>query len=261
MLVLSRRADQEVIFPNLDITVRVLQIKGKIVKLGVTAPRGIPILRPEACNDEEMAAFRRNFDAGGIDAGADISRHELRNRLNAVNLGIRLARRQFESQHTADANATLQKVLDELQRLDSTVGASRETVRKISDERPLQLLVVEDDDNERELLAGLLKLHGFAVRTAANGDDAFAQLADDQLPDYVLLDMKMPRVDGPELLSRIRSSKRLRQLRVFAVSGTSPDELGVRDDCDGWFAKPLDPEQLVQAMSRATSTGAVSTTV
>lgn len=241
MLVLSRRADQELLFPNLDIRIRVLQVKGKIVKLGIDAPRGIPVLRPEACDESELAAFRENFDTG-------LNRHEMRNRLNAINLGARLAQKQIEADMPAAAETTLKRLVEDLRRLDADVGQARREIQHSAGPRSLRLLVVEDDDNERELLAGLLRLHGFDVTTAVNGADAVTRLQDEQLPDFVLLDMKMPELDGPQLIEHIRSTRRLGQLQVFAVSGTSPEDMGVREGYDVWFPKPLDPEQLIRVM-------------
>lgn len=244
MLVLSRRADQELLFPNLDIKVRVLQVKGKVVRLGIEAPRGIPILRPEACDEVELSAFRDNFDAG-------LSRHKLRNRLNAINLGVRLAQKQLESAMSDDAEVTLQRLLKELQEFDEEVGHARDRVRLAAKKRDLRLMVVEDDDNERELLAGLLRMHGFNVRVASNGVEAMDLLEKEDLPDLLLLDMKMPQLGGPEIISRVRASQRLQKIRVYAVTGTSPGELGISErGCDGWFSKPLDPEQLIKAVTQ-----------
>lgn len=243
MLVLSRRVDQQIVFPNLDIKLQVLQVKGKVVKLGIEAPSNIPIIRPEACEQREIEAFRQNFNA-------DIDRHQLRNRLNAINLGLRLFQKQAEMELQDQAELTMQKVIDELQKLDKDIGTAKSKVETVSKQQPLRLLVVDDDDNERELLAGLLRLHGFAVNSASNGAEALDFLADHELPDFVLLDMKMPRTDGRATLQQIRADQRLADLKVFAVSGTSPAEYGIAEGCSGWFPKPLDPERLIQAMTQ-----------
>jgi CheY-like chemotaxis protein len=61
----------------------------------------------------------------------------------------------------------------------------------------------------------------------------------------------MPRCDGPETLRRIRRDHRLADLRVFSVSGADPRNLGVPTGAgglDAWFAKPLDPEKLWDAI-------------
>jgi CheY-like chemotaxis protein len=70
-------------------------------------------------------------------------------------------------------------------------------------------------------------------------------------PDVVLLDMAMPRCDGPETLRRIRADQRFARLPVFSVSSTNPKELNVPDGpdgFDGWFPKPLNPRGLWDAI-------------
>lgn len=247
MLVLSRRQDQQIIFPNLNIKLQVLRVKGKVVSLGIDAPRDIAIVRAEACSS--TTPIQESDDrATGMD------RHRLRNHLNTINLGLRLFQKQTDAGLDHDAQRTMQRVVDELQRLDGEIATSKERVRKATTETsPPRLLVVEDDDNERELLAGLLRLHGFQVDVAANGAEAFQHLLSHDVPDYVLLDMKMPIGSGPATLQGIRAESRLSHLKVFAVSGTDPTELGVeRHAYDGWFPKPLDPERLISRIAEET---------
>ncbi|MBA2564946.1 MAG: sigma-54-dependent Fis family transcriptional regulator [Gemmatimonadetes bacterium] len=65
------------------------------------------------------------------------------------------------------------------------------------------VLVVDDEAGIRETLKQLLEYEGFRVRTAANADEALARFLEDP-PDVVLLDVKMPRMDGMEALARLR---------------------------------------------------------
>ncbi|MCG6156985.1 response regulator [Rubinisphaera margarita] len=243
MLVLSRRADQQIVFPNLDVRLTVLQVKGKVVKLGIEAPKDVPILRPETCDDLQ-------FPSGVRLEQSSIDRHQLRNHLNAINLGLRLFQKQTEVGRGQEAEKTMQRVIEELQKLDSEIGQAKSKVKSAGIATTTRLLVVDDDENERTLLSGLLKMHGFEVNTAANGLEAMDFLSHNELPDYVLLDMKMPKVDGPSMLRQIRSDDRLANVTIFAVSGTSPDDLGIEGGIAGWFPKPLDPERLIKAMTK-----------
>ena len=111
-------------------------------------------------------------------------------------------------------------------------------------------LVVEDDDNERELLAGCLRVSGFDVDTAADGLQAMVRLTE-KAPDVVLLDMRMPRFDGRRTISAIRSNPEYRDLKLFAVSGTRPEEMNITVGPTGvnrWFQKPLNPKALIDAL-------------
>lgn len=69
------------------------------------------------------------------------------------------------------------------------------------------------------------------------------------MPDLVLLDMRMPDVDGPTFLKSIRDDIRLHNLRVFAVSGSSRSEFEPNPlPVDGWFSKPVRIDALLQAV-------------
>lgn len=246
MLVLSRREDQQILFPNLNIRLQVLQVKGRVVKLGIDAPRDITILRPEACSEVDLAATVSQ-SADGFDS------HRLRNHLNTIRLGLALFQKQTEAGMDDDAQLTMQQVTDQLHKLDAEVAESKQKIQSATQARPVRLMIVEDDDNERELLAGLLRLHGFEVAVAPNGVEAFNALQTSELPDYVLLDMNMPIGNGPSTLSGIRADQRMANLKVIAVSGTAPEELGVpADSLEGWFPKPLDPERLISRIASET---------
>jgi len=84
------------------------------------------------------------------------------------------------------------------------------------------VLVVDDLADSAETLAALLGLHGFPVRAAASGGAALA-LADQELPDVVLLDLRMPGMDGFELARRLRVMAAGRPLVLVAVSGSTPE--------------------------------------
>ncbi len=118
------------------------------------------------------------------------------------------------------------------------------------DER-IRLLIVEDSDNERNLMAYLLASHGCDVHVARDGAEALEQLRMlGTMPDFVLMDMEMPFSNGLQALHKIREDERLSQLKVFAVTGSPrvvEDEPAGRG-WDGWFAKPLDVSKLVKRL-------------
>ena len=74
-----------------------------------------------------------------------------------------------------------------------------------------------------------------------------------QAPDFVLLDMNMPRKNGAETISEIRRNPDFKGLKVFAVSGSDQQDMNVPVGPEGvnrWFTKPLDARQLVVEMDR-----------
>ena len=245
MLVLSRRPNEKIVFPNLGITVQILRVSGKAVCVGVEAPRDVRILR------DELPDHGPEVPAAEDQKLRDL-RHALRNRLNSANLALHLVRRQLQLGRTGEAESTIDKALGELSKLDRDVGQiGGESAARDGAARPRALLV-EDDANESELLAGYLRMSGYDVHTVGDGQEALQFLAEERLPDVVLLDMRMPKLDGPSTVSSIRQRPELRDLKVFAVSGTPRGELAVGlgpGGVDRWFAKPLDPAKLVDAMN------------
>jgi len=179
--------------------------------------------------------------------------------LSRINLALHLFHRQWEAGRKPEAEATLARVFSGLETLDREWTATKEGIVRREPPVPApvaakpvcRVLIVEDDDNERELLAGLLSMNGCECPTAADGEEALRYLQTNDLPDFVLLDMWMPRCDGPRTIRAIRGDGRLDGLKVFSVSGTPPHSVGVptgHGGIDAWFPKPLNPKALWNAM-------------
>jgi len=120
--------------------------------------------------------------------------------------------------------------------------------------RSRKALVVEDDTNERELLAGFLRMAGLDVVTAGDGADALDYLRTEGRPDVVLLDLMLPTTDGITTAREIRRNPANEGLKIFAVTGHSADRFGpdgLRSaGIDRWFQKPLNPEALLRDLNQ-----------
>ena len=100
-------------------------------------------------------------------------------------------------------------------------------------------------------MAGCLRVSGFEVDTAADGLQAMVRLTEKK-PEVVLLDIRMPRFDGRKTISAIRSNPDYRDLKLFAVSGTRPEEMHINVG-PGW-RRPLVPEATQsESLTRSTS--------
>ena len=243
MLVLSRGLKEEILFPKLGITVKIVRISGNRVRLGIEAPEEIGVIRAELAESQ--------FDDVPAPAAKDKeSDHRLRNRLNSARLALQLAAEQLDRGMEESALSTLSRSLREFDTIESEL---EHTVDE-TEQTPLpKALVVEDDANERELLAGLLSLNGFEVDTAGDGLGALLKLSRHELPNVVLLDMMMPKLNGRQTLDRIRGAEELRNLRVIAVSGMEPEDMGVEigpNGVDCWIRKPVKASELVAEMRR-----------
>ncbi len=245
MLVLSRGRNDKVVFPTLGITVEILRVLGNKVRLGIDAPKSIPIVRSEIAD-----AAPRLESAEGEPTFEGQSMHSLRNRLHKATLGLRLLQRKLDTDQADDAEAIIFKVFNELNCLEDAL-TTRGAIPQPPRSSGRRALVVEDDANENELLAGYLRLSGFEVTSALDGLQAMVHLSDKNRPDVMLLDMKMPRFDGVSTVAAIRQNPEYSCLKIFAVTGTNQSETAVEvgpAGVDRWFTKPVDPEQLVGAI-------------
>jgi DNA-binding response OmpR family regulator len=114
-----------------------------------------------------------------------------------------------------------------------------------------QILLAEDDDAMREMLADALRQQGFHVRAAADGLTAL-RLLDEFNPHAVVLDLVLPLASGFDILEELRAGT-ARSVPVIAISG---DDQGLRRarknrDFFATLQKPFDPEVLVLTVSRA----------
>ena len=244
MLVLSRGPTDKIIFPNLDITVEILRIAGTKVRVGIDAPKDVRVLRHELVDEQS---------GKGASTRTSHLSHALRNRLNTANLAVHLLQRQLDAGLVEEAETTLQKALRELDTLNETIGESTAHSSTAPERPPCRALLVEDDPNESELLAGYLRMSGFDVDRAMDGLQALVYLSRHRSPDIVLLDMKMPRMNGPKTVSSIRGNPAYRNVKIFAVSGTAQSECGVPtgpEGVDRWFSKPINPQELVDEINR-----------
>ena len=188
-------------------------------------------------------------------AAANGLSHSTRNRLQRATLGLRLVQRMLEAGQADDVEPTIFKIFNELKSLEEELAGrgnpASAAIVPAGASKVCRALVVEDDPNERELLAGYLRLTGFEVETAADGLQAMVQLSKHDRPNVVLLDMKMPKFDGSKTVTAIRQHPDYRALKIFAVTGTDQAEtlidIGPRG-VDRWFSKPVDPERLVDAI-------------
>lgn len=110
--------------------------------------------------------------------------------------------------------------------------------------RPVVLLV----DDEAEITANLAQIlgrSGFAVHTAADGEQALRSVADAE-PDLVVSDVLMPGLDGRELLRRLRADGRWTPVILLTQVGESFERAAALDEgADDYLNKPFDPQELI----------------
>jgi diguanylate cyclase (GGDEF)-like protein len=107
------------------------------------------------------------------------------------------------------------------------------------------ILAVDDDQDNLNLLTGLLQHEGYRVETAASGEEALARLQT-LTPDLVLLDINMPGLSGYETLSRIRQRDQYLSV-IFVSARAETDEIvtGLDAGADDYVCKPFEPVELL----------------
>ena len=99
-------------------------------------------------------------------------------------------------------------------------------MRTTKSSRPL-IMVADHDEDERCLLRAILKLKGFNVIEARDGQETI-DLAIGKRPDLLVVDLTLPRVSGAAAIRRIRKRAELRNLPVVAISAGHPSPIGTR---------------------------------
>jgi two-component system, cell cycle response regulator DivK len=114
------------------------------------------------------------------------------------------------------------------------------------------ILVVEDQEDNRQIVRDLLTTTDYEVIEAENGEEALAAIAKQQ-PDLILMDIQLPMMDGYEATRRIKADPALRAIPIIAVTSyaLSGDEEKARAaGCDDFVPKPFSPRQLLAKIQK-----------
>jgi two-component system, cell cycle response regulator DivK len=109
-----------------------------------------------------------------------------------------------------------------------------------------RILVVEDQEDNRQILRDLLGSAGFEIIEAGDGEEAIRRA--ELLPDLILMDIQLPELDGYEATRRIKADPRLAGIPIIVVTSyaLSGDEEKARAaGCDAYVTKPFSPRNLL----------------
>ena len=109
----------------------------------------------------------------------------------------------------------------------------------------IKILTVDDEPDVRRLIEIKLKKAGFEVITAADGEEG-VQMAIAELPDLILMDVMMPKMDGFTAVGRIREEQVDSVIIMLTAKGTEDDVMqGLVGGADDYITKPFAPRELV----------------
>jgi signal transduction histidine kinase/DNA-binding response OmpR family regulator/CHASE3 domain sensor protein len=194
--------------------------------------------------EQADASTSRNFGGSGLG-------------LSIVNMLVSLHRGRIRISSRPGAGTTVCVELP--YRIGSAADLQRaETpVKKPAKLRPLSVLIVDDEEYNRKLLATILKNHNATFREACNGKEALREINANPF-DVILMDARMPDLDGIEATVELRKSKdiRTRNTPVIALTAavTNDDkEIYRRAGMNGFLAKPFKEQELINEIERVIS--------
>jgi CheY-like chemotaxis protein len=113
-----------------------------------------------------------------------------------------------------------------------------------------RVLVVDDDEVIRQLIAVNLQLEGFEVATAVDGQDCLDKVVE-VAPDVITLDVMMPRLDGWETALQLRKSPETAHIKIVLITARAQEEdisRGAHVGADAYLTKPFDPGEMIRVI-------------
>ncbi len=107
---------------------------------------------------------------------------------------------------------------------------------------PPRILVVDDNETNRDILVTRLSVHGYELLQSADGEEALVA-AKQHLPDLILLDVMMPKLDGIEVTKRLKGDKEMPITPIILVSAKADSKdivAGLEAGADEYLTKPVD---------------------
>lgn len=123
------------------------------------------------------------------------------------------------------------------------------------EEAVIKVLIVEDDNLNREMIARRLGWEGYATLTAANGADGIA-VAQAELPDAILMDMGLPVLNGWQATEQLKAAQETCSIPIIALTAfaTSEDrERALAAGCDAFETKPINFDRLLEKIMLLTN--------
>ena len=120
-----------------------------------------------------------------------------------------------------------------------------------------KILLVEDNETNREMLSRRLLKRGYEVVLALDGESGLS-LANSEVPDLILMDMSLPILDGWEATRRLKASSTTRQIPIIALTAhamSSDRNKALEAGCDDYDTKPIELSRLLEKIAALLDAG------
>lgn len=109
-----------------------------------------------------------------------------------------------------------------------------------------KILIVDDNQDSRDLVVKVLKNRGYQMVEAVDGEDALEK-ATAENPDIILMDISIPKLDGYEVTRRLKSQEKFKNIPIIALTAHAmkgDKEKAMQAGCDGYITKPISVHEL-----------------
>jgi CheY-like chemotaxis protein len=123
-----------------------------------------------------------------------------------------------------------------------------------------KILLVEDNEMNRDMLSRRLERRGYEVVVAVDGEDGVAR-ATAEAPDVIVMDLSLPGIDGWEATRRLKAAEGTRQIPVVALTAhamAGDREKALAAGCDDFDTKPVDLKRLLEKIHTLVPAGSAS---
>ena len=265
MLILGRRVNQSIVFPNCGITVRVLDVNGRVAKIGIEAPRSIEIMRGElalasAHTDSSLSQNARYEHTSAPECELPVL--QFAQRLADIKASLQQIQQRRAAGDENGADQVLGALLGDLAVLDSDwlkgltdsplpisastaefISEPQTTYRTNRSQEPIQILIVNEPSNSDGVALPFGTFHGCQVCNVNNHQTAMRALTSNEPFDYVICNGSPLAFDELDLVRTIRSNHNLDDTKIFM---TTPSfnamehlEMSKSYRIDGWLTRPL----------------------
>ena len=119
-------------------------------------------------------------------------------------------------------------------------------MEEIKDDLSKKILIVDDNQDSRELVVKILKNRGYLIIEAVDGEEALEKAIAEN-PDLILMDISIPKIDGYEVTKRLKSQVTFKNTPIIALTAHAMKgdrEKALEAGCDGYISKPIDIHEL-----------------